>query len=140
MNPTHKGEKAQQVQKGDFWEGCQTPGNPIHYHRGKIITNKNSLQNKFSKCFAAIKFVKISKTHFTKQISWRVSSQKGDTPAAATLQRKSSGRIIGVITVRVKIITGSLVILENLFSPNYRYRLEIRMNFHYRYRLALHFH
>ena len=33
-------------------------------------------------------------------------------------------------TVRVKIITGSLVILENLFSPNYRYRyrLEIRMN------------
>ena len=45
-------------------------------------------------------------------------------------------------TVRVKIITGSLVILENLFSPNYRYRyrLEIRMNFHYRYRLGVRSH
>ena len=42
------------------------------------------------------------------------------------------------ITVRVKIITGSLVILENLFPENYRYRyrLEIRMNYHYRYRLG----
>ena len=41
-------------------------------------------------------------------------------------------------TVRVKIITGSLVILENLFPQNYRYRyrLEIRMNYHYRYRLG----
>ena len=41
-------------------------------------------------------------------------------------------------TVRVKIITGSLVILENLFPKNYRYRyrLEIRMNYHYRYRLG----
>ena len=45
-------------------------------------------------------------------------------------------------TVRVKIITGSLVILENWFSPNYRYRyrLEIRMNFHYRYRLGVRSH
>ena len=45
-------------------------------------------------------------------------------------------------TVRVKIITGSLVILENLFSPNYRYRyrLEIWMNFHYRYRLGVRSH
>ena len=35
-------------------------------------------------------------------------------------------------------ITGSLVILENLFPENYRYRyrLEIRMNYHYRYRLG----
>ena len=42
------------------------------------------------------------------------------------------------ITVRVKIITGSLVTLENLFPENYRYRyrLEIRMNYHYRYRLG----
>ena len=41
-------------------------------------------------------------------------------------------------TVRVKIITGSLVTLENLFPENYRYRyrLEIRMNYHYRYRLG----
>ena len=41
-------------------------------------------------------------------------------------------------TVRVKIITGSLVTLENLFSEKcrYRYRLEIRMNYHYRYRLG----
>ena len=41
-------------------------------------------------------------------------------------------------TVRVKIITGSVVILENLFPKNYRYRyrLEIRMNYHYRYRLG----
>ena len=50
----------------------------------------------------------------------------------------------GTYTVRVKIITGSLVSLENLFSPNYRhryrYRLEIRMNFHYRYRLGVHSH
>ena len=39
-------------------------------------------------------------------------------------------------TVRVKIITGSLVILENVLPKNYRYRyhLEIRMNYHYRYR------
>ena len=50
-------------------------------------------------------------------------------------------------TVRVKIITGSLVILENLLPENYRsrYRLEIRMNYHYHYRLGarshpLHFH
>ena len=44
--------------------------------------------------------------------------------------------------VRVKIITGSLVILENWFSPNYRYRyrLEIRMNFHYPYRLGVRSH
>ena len=41
-------------------------------------------------------------------------------------------------TVRVKIITGSLVTLENLFHENYRYRYrpEIRMNYHYRYRLG----
>ena len=41
-------------------------------------------------------------------------------------------------TVQVKIITGSLVTLENLFPENYRYlyRLEIRMNYHYRYRLG----
>ena len=40
--------------------------------------------------------------------------------------------------VQVKIITGSLVTLENLFPENYRYRyrLEIRMNYHYRYRLG----
>ena len=46
------------------------------------------------------------------------------------------------LTVRVKIITGSLVIIENLFPQNdrYRYRLEIRMNsfnYHYRYRLGV---
>ena len=57
----------------------------------------------------------------------------------------------GSYTVRVKIITGSLVILETfLFPPNYhyRYRLEIRMNlfnYHYRHRLGvrshpIHFH
>ena len=41
-------------------------------------------------------------------------------------------------TVRFKVITGSLVILENLFPENYRYRyrLDIRMNYHYRYRLG----
>ena len=34
------------------------------------------------------------------------------------------------VTVWVKMITGSLVIIENLFPQNYRYRyrLEIRMN------------
>ena len=44
----------------------------------------------------------------------------------------------GEFTVRVKIITGSLVTLENLFPENYRYRyrLEIRMNYHYRYCLG----
>ena len=43
------------------------------------------------------------------------------------------------IPVRVKIITGSLVTLENLFPENYRYRyrLEIRTNYHYRYRLGV---
>ena len=43
-----------------------------------------------------------------------------------------------VTTVQVKIITGSLVTLENLFTENYRYRyrLEIWMNYHYRYRLG----
>ena len=47
-----------------------------------------------------------------------------------------------MFTVRVKIITGSLVILENVFSQTYRYRyrLEIRMNFHYRYRLGVRSH
>ena len=39
-------------------------------------------------------------------------------------------------TVRVKIITGSLVILENFFPDSYRYRLEIWMNYHCRYRLG----
>ena len=48
-------------------------------------------------------------------------------------------------TVRVKIITGSLVIPENLYPQNYRYRyhLEIRMNsfnYHYRYRLGVRSH
>ena len=45
-------------------------------------------------------------------------------------------------TVRVKTITGSLVTLENLFTPNYRYRYrhEIRTNFHYRYRLGVRSH
>ena len=48
-------------------------------------------------------------------------------------------------TVRVKIITGSPVTLENLFPQNYRYcyRLEIRMNSfncHYRYRLGVRSH
>ena len=49
-----------------------------------------------------------------------------------------SNRALFAYTVRVKIITGSLVILENLFPENYRYRyrLEIRMNYHYRYRLG----
>ena len=39
-------------------------------------------------------------------------------------------------TAHVKIVAGSLVTLENLFPPNYRYhyRLEIRMNsFYYHY-------
>ena len=49
------------------------------------------------------------------------------------------------ITVRVKVIIGSLVIIENLFPPNYRYRyrLEVRMNsfnYHYRYRLGVRSH
>ena len=46
--------------------------------------------------------------------------------------------VFNVLTVRVKIITGSLVIPENSFPANYRYRyrLEIRMNYHYRYRLG----
>ena len=48
-------------------------------------------------------------------------------------------------TVRVKIITGSLVILENFLSQNYRYRyrLEIRMNsfnYHYRYHRGVRSH
>ena len=49
------------------------------------------------------------------------------------------------LTVRVKIITGSLVILKNLFPKNYRYRyrLEIGMNsfdYHYHYRLGVRSH
>ena len=46
------------------------------------------------------------------------------------------------LPVRVKIITGSLVTLENLVPENYRYRyrLEIRMNYHYRYRLGARSH
>ena len=48
-------------------------------------------------------------------------------------------------TVRVKIITGSLVTLGNLFPLNYRYRyrLETQMNlfkYHYRYRLGVRSH
>ena len=49
------------------------------------------------------------------------------------------------ITVRVKIITGSLVTLENLFTQSYRYRyrLETQMNlfnYHYCYRLGVRSH
>ena len=52
---------------------------------------------------------------------------------------------IAAHTVRVEIITGSPVTLENLFPPNYRYRyrLEIWMNsfsYHSRYRLGVHSH
>ena len=52
---------------------------------------------------------------------------------------------IQATTVRVKIIIGSLVIIENLFPPNcrYRYRLEIRMNsfnYHYCRRLGVRSH
>ena len=52
------------------------------------------------------------------------------------LRRKT--RLKCDLWLRFKIITGSLVILENLFPENYRYRyrLEIRMNYHYRYRLG----
>ena len=32
-----------------------------------------------------------------------------------------------VFTVRVDMITGSLVIIENLFPPNYRYRYRLEM-------------
>ena len=50
-----------------------------------------------------------------------------------------------MFTVRVKLITGSLVTLENLFPKNYRYRyrLEIRMNsfnYHYGCRLGVRSH
>ena len=52
---------------------------------------------------------------------------------------------VGRYTVRVTIITGILVTLENLFPRNYRYRcrLETRMNsfnYHYRYRLGVRSH
>ena len=48
-------------------------------------------------------------------------------------------------TARVKIISGSLVVIDNLFPQNYRYRyrLEIRtnsFNYHYRYRLGVRSH
>ena len=51
----------------------------------------------------------------------------------------------GLNTVRVEIITGSLVILENLFPRNYRYRYRLEtqinlFNYHYRYRLGVRSH
>ena len=62
-----------------------------------------------------------------------LSAQKGIT---------YTEKFVGEYTVRVKIITGSLVTLWNLFPENYRYpyRLEIRMNYHYRYRLGARSH
>ena len=54
--------------------------------------------------------------------------------------------VTGDTTVQVKIISGSLVTLENLFPQSYRdrYRLEIRgvnsFNFHYHYRLGVRSH
>ena len=69
-----------------------------------------------------------------------------DPPTALPLEQKalhthyfySWGINIAITHTHVKIITGSLVTLENLFPENdrYRYRLEIRMNYHYRYRLG----
>ena len=48
-------------------------------------------------------------------------------------------------TARVKIISGSLVIIENLFPQNYRYRYRLEIwtnsfNYHYRYRLGVRSH
>ena len=65
-------------------------------------------------------------------------------PQTKTLERQGE-ECFGKRTVRVKIITGSLVILENLLSQNYRYRyrLESRMksfNYHYRYRRGVRSH
>ena len=106
--------------------------------RPKLL-QKNTLQRK---CFGAINFVIATKESLYKANPLACFLPKRDTPVPATLQRKSSGGIIFVIitkiTVRVKIITGSLVTLENLFPENYRYRyrLEIRMNYHYRYGLG----
>ena len=45
-----------------------------------------------------------------------------------------------ILTVRVKLITGSLLTLENLFPQSYRYRLEVRtnsFNYHFRYRIGV---
>ena len=48
-------------------------------------------------------------------------------------------------TVRVKMITGSLVTLGSLFAPNYRYRCRLgartnSFNYHYLYRLGIRSH
>ena len=56
-------------------------------------------------------------------------------------RKNSLDTLFKEVAVRVKIITGSLVTIENLFPQNnrYRYRLEIRMhsfNCHYRHRLV----
>ena len=61
------------------------------------------------------------------------SAENADTKTRKMRKMRMTG-----FTVRVKIVTGSLVIIENLLPENYRYRyrLEIRMNYHYRYRLG----
>ena len=73
-----------------------------------------------------------------------------EIPKNAMISKRMVGITVAVwvltqITVRVKIITGSLVTLDNLFPQNYCYRcrLEIRsnsFNYHDRYRLGVRSH
>ena len=98
--------------------------------------------------------------HSDSSSHWLIISTKGQ--AAGAWQAEEVQRLLGIpppvatwrpsgplsrdrlfggwcsCTVGVKIITGSLVTLENSVPENYRYRyrLEIRMNYHYRYRLG----
>ena len=65
--------------------------------RPKLL-QKNSLKRK---CFAAMNFVKNSKESLYKAYFLACFLAKRDTPVAATLQRKSSGVIIFVITTKM---------------------------------------
>ena len=82
--------------------------------------------------------LRVSHKSFFKCLPPGLSDLNRAKPSASLVSRYSA---IGDTTVGVKIITGCLVTLENLFPQNYhyRYRLEIRMNkfhYHYRYRLG----
>ena len=74
--------------------------------------------------------------HWTSPTCW-------GSDGMAPKQAKHRFWLIFGYTVQVKKIAGSLVIIENLFAQNYRYRLEFRMNslnYHCRYRLGVHSH
>ena len=108
--------------------------------RSELFTVKNYRTGPFSK-YLGNNFELYSKRYLLEKLHPLVLSQKIIAPIARKSLRevpssqeqwRAQKLKFPRITVRFKIITGSLVTLENLFPDNYRYRyrLEIRMNYH----------